>query len=478
MREFLVAYHPYLDIFFFVYFSIINLAYLILSILGGMGVFKRIQEIHREDYSTILRSTSLPEITFIIPVYNNSAQIISCIESIRRLSYKHKQIIVVNDGSTDDTLPLLKERFQLKSIPIFFHETLPSKPLRGVYESFFDPHLIVIDKENGQKPDAVNAGMNACQSDYMAVVDSDTFLEEEEFEELIRPLFFNPETVAVGTAVKVKNGCEVVWDHIETTSFPKDYISAVQAVEYLRAFLLREGWDSLNANYLLSGAFAVFIKDVVVQMGGFGPTIANDMEIIFRINRMMRATKTPYHVAYLPDPVAWTEAPDTFKELSEQRARWHRGLLECLWFHRSVMFNPKHGIQGLLVHPFLFFFEALEPLIEIAGYLYIIVGWWFGVVNPFIVVLFVLVTMGFSFIQTLFSLLIEEFSFRKYPSLRTIFTIFAYSLIENLGYRQLTLIWRAKGFFDFFKRYGEIKKDSKELNHSIDDVVKKGQLHW
>jgi cellulose synthase/poly-beta-1,6-N-acetylglucosamine synthase-like glycosyltransferase len=235
---------------------------------------------------------------------------------------------------------------------------------------------------------------------------------------------------------------------------------------------MRNGWDVIGANYIISGAFGVFLKDVVIKSGGYGPTIANDMEIIMRLNRILRATKTPYEVVYLPDPVSWTEAPSTWKELADQRMRWHRGLLECLWFHKSMMFNPKYGIQGLLVHPFLLLFEAIEPLVEILGYIYIIVGWIFGIVNPLFVILFLAITIGLVFIQTLFSLIIEEFSFRRYPSFRTVSLLFAYSLIENFGYRQMTLIWRARGFISFFKRYRQIKADSKRLNSTIAKIEK------
>lgn len=475
--DYLVPIYNFLDPIFLVYFSIINLIYTVLFVIGAFGTFKRMKEINTEDLTSILKSNSLPEITFIVPTYNDGELILACVSNLTNLSYRYKQIIVVNDGSTDDTFPILFEALQLKSIPVFFNTVLPSKRIRGVYRSALYHEVVVIDKVNGQKYDALNAALNACQTDYFIIMDSDTYVEDSEFESLIRPIFSSPQTIAVGAAVKIFNGCQLSGREINTSAFPVDFIAGVQGVEYLRAFLMRVGWDFCGCNYIISGAFGVFIKDVVIRAGGFGPTIANDMEVIFRLNRTFRATDTPYKIVYLPDPVAWTMAPKTWKELADQRIRWHRGLLECLWFHKSVLFNPKYGRQGLIVHPFLLLFEAFEPLVELFGYVYIIVGLIFGVVNPFFLFSFLTLTMGFVFIQTLFCLLMEEFSFRKYPSVRSIVMLFVYSLIENLGYRQMTLIWRAKGFIDFIRRYDEIREDGEKLNVSINQTIKKGKIY-
>lgn len=476
IREFLIPIYHVLDPFFLIYFSLINLVYTILTVIGAVGTFKRIREINSEDFTSVLKSNSLPEITFIVPTYNDSLRILSCVDNLIRLTYRSKRIIFVNDGSTDDTFKVLFKNLDLKPYPIFFDRILPSKPIRGVYRSAIFPTIIVIDKENGEKFDAVNAALNACQTAYFVLMDSDTFIEDTDFEALIRPILSSPETIAVGGAVKIKNGCDVEWNRINTTFFPRDFVSGIQAVEYLRSFLMRVGFDSIGCNYIISGAFGCFHRDIVIKSGGYGPTIANDLEITLKLDRIMRATNTPYQIKYLPDPVAWTETPKTWEELADQRLRWHRGLLESLWFHKSVLFNPKYGLQGFFVHPFLWIAEALEPLVEILGYFYILIGWFFLIINPFFVFAFVLITIGFLFVKTIFCLLMEEFSFRKYPSLRSILKLSVYGFIEFFGYRQLTLIWRAKGFFSFFKKYPKIKEDTKKLNSSIDKIVEQGRL--
>lgn len=478
MHDWLVQFYKTMDPLLLIYFSIINFFYTVFFILGSIGTFKRMNEVQREDLAHILQSNTIPEITFIVPTYNDSKIIFSCVENLLHLAYPHKQIIVVNDGSEDETLELLSEKLQLFQIPIFFNYDLPCKPIRGIYRSKLYTNVIVIDKENGEKYDALNAAINACQTTYFAVMDSDTYIEDQEFEALIRPIFTSPQTVALGAAVKIKNGCDVLWKRVETSKFPKDYIAAVQAIEYQRSFLVRSGWNYIGETYIISGAFGVFIKDIIIQIGGYGPTIANDLEIVLRLNRVLKATHTPYEILHLPDPVAWTEGPASWQALEAQRIRWQRGTLESLYFNRQVLFNPKYGLQGFLMHPFLWFFEAFEPLVELFGYFYILIGWIYGIVNPFFIFAFIALTIGFVFIQTLVSLLIEEFSFRKFSSIKTIFVLFAYSLVESFGYRQMTLIWRAKGFLSFYKRYKEIKKDSIKLNSIVDEVSKNRKLKW
>ncbi len=447
--------------------------YLILILFGSIKTYLRIRELNREDFTNILRSNSLPEITFLVTAYNESHHIVSAIKNLAHLSYRYKKIIIINDGSTDNTMETLQQALELTPIPCFYEDKLPTKPIRGIYRSGIHPEVIVIDKENGKKFDALNAGLNACNTAYFITADADTFIDNSSFEAIIRPILTSPETVAAGASVRLRNGCSLSYNRISTIGFPQNFISAVQSIEYLRAFLMRQAWEYTGGHYLLSGAFAMFSTDLVVKLGGYAPTVAEDLEIVFRIHRVLKNTNIPYKITYLPDPVAWTEGPSTFKALTRQRINWHRGLLESMWFHRCLFCNSKYGGFGLFVYPFLFFGEAIEPLVETLGYLFIITGIILGVVNPIFILLFMGITIGFTFIFTLFCLLIEELSFRKYPSLKSIVMLLVYSLVENFGYRQLTLIWRLQGFRSFYKRYAEIKRDSHNVNESITQALKK-----
>jgi len=469
MKEFLLPIYGFLDPLFLIYFAIINVIYIVLYLFGSIRTFFRMREIRREDFKVILRSNSLPEISFIVPAYNEFENIMTTVNCLLSLTYRYKQIIIVNDGSEDETLNLLKYKLDLVSIPKYYEDKLPTKPIRGVYQSRLYPDITVIDKVNGQKFDALNAGLNVCRNDYFCNIDSDTFIDDEGFNALIRPILSSPENVSISATVRIKNGCDVNYNTISTEPFPNNYLATMQAIEYMRSALMRAGWDYAGGNYGFSGAFSCFLKDVVVEAGGFAPTFTNDLEIVIRLQRVLKDKKVAFNIIYLPDPVSWTEGPRTLKALGKQRSIWQRGELESLWFHKRLFFNPKYKAFGLFVYPFLLLGEAIEPLVEIFAYIYIIVGLIVGIVNPNFILLFLAVTLGLIFVGTLFCLIIEELSFRKY-STKSLLYLFFYSLIENFGYRQITLFWRARGTIDFFEKFGKIRKKSRAINRFINTI--------
>lgn len=400
------------------------------------------------------------------------------VENLLNLSYRSKQIIIINDGSTDDTLQLLQAKYELIAIPRYYQDTLPSKPVRAVYRSRNYQEIIVVDKENGEKFDALNAGLNLCDTTYYITVDADTYIDNDSFEALIRPIFTSPETIAIGASVRIRNGCTLTYNKVTTEGFPEGYVTVMQSIEYLRAFLERQGWDYVGGNYVISGAFAVFATGVVKEIGGYAPTVANDLEIILRLNRILKATNTTYTITYQSDPAAWTEGPSTIKSLDRQRLLWHRGLMESIWFHKILFFNPAYGAFGLFVYPFLVFGEAIEPIVEMAGLVYIIVGLILGVVSWSFTILLLLTVFGFNFLFTLFCLLIEELTFKKYPKPRTLLLLIWYAFVENFGYRQLCTYWRLRGIRDFFRKFSGIQKDSDQINQTVKNVIEKGKLKW
>lgn len=446
---------------FFWYFTSINFVYSILLVFAAFKIFLRQKEAIAEDYTAILRSNSLPYISFLIPAYNESENIASTIRNILAISYRYKQIVIINDGSKDSTLEILKETFQFVPIPKLYVETITTQKVVGVYGSKLHPEMILIDKENGKKYDALNAGLNACQSSFYVCIDADTFIDDQAFECLIRPILINPSAIAIGASVRIANGCSLGLNTISAFDFPKKILPAMQTLEYLRAFLERQGWDYIGGNFVLSGAFAVFKTDIVRQAGGYVDTVAEDMEIIIRLHRMMKEKKEPYEIKYLPDPVAWTLCPETYKRLSTQREHWHRGLLDCLWFHRRAFFNPRYGMFGLFVYPFWVYSECIEPFVEVFGYLCILVGSLLGIVSLQFAFLFLAVTWGFTSLFTLSCIFIEEVTFRKYPSMRSLWVFILCALFENFWYRQLTLLWRIRGSFVFLKEICKVNKIGK-----------------
>lgn len=467
MSETFEYYYWAIGIFFLIYFGTVNFLYAIVISLGAFNTAKRIQEQNKEDSTSILRSNSLPEITFLVPVYNEPDNVVKCVKTLLNLTYRYKEIIVINDGSDDDTFDLLSETFSLKPVPIHFQEQLPSKPIRGVYKSTKNSKLIVIDKENGTKYDALNAGLNACDSPYFITIDADTIIDDNEFESAIRPILTHPETIAVGASVRISNDCFLKNRTISTEKFPKSYFPSMQTLEYLRSFLMRQGWNYTGGNYCIAGAFAVFSREAVMNIKGYAPTFANDLEIVMRLHRFYQDLDVPYRITYLSEPVAWTKGPTTYKRLSLQRMLWHRGLLESLWFHKKMFFNPNYGAFGTFVYPIAFLGEAFEPLVEIFGYTYIIVGVILGIIGWPYILLLLLVSWGLTMVFSLFGLMIEELSYRKYPTFVGTFKLIGYALLESFGYRQMTLLWRANGFFSFFDRFRIIKEDSKNIQQNL-----------
>lgn len=464
------------DAIFLWYFTVINAVYLVLLVVGSVKVFRRKKEVYLEDFTHVLQSNFLPEISFIVPAFNEESHIVQNVRNLINLSYLYKQVIVINDGSKDNTLSLLKKELDLSPIPKFYDDRIHTATLKQVYISKTHPEFLVIDKENGGgKFDALNAGINAVQTPYYVAVDADTFIDDKAFLSLVRPLLTDPKLIAVGASVKISNGCSFGYQHISTSSFPKNVLPALQTLEYMRSFLERQGWDYIGGNFVLAGAFAIFKTETIVKVGGYANTVAEDMEIIIRLHRVMKETKTPYRIMYLPDPVAWTKAPETIKSLSRQRAKWQRGLLDCLWFHKKIFFRPAYGVFSYFVYPFWVWGEALEPIMESLGLIYIIIGLFSGKVFIYFIVFFLITTCGFTMLFTAICILIEEFSFNRYPRLRSLFFLFIYTFVENMGYRQLQILWRTLGSWNFFKNLRKIQMISMQVNKKVNQY-KKGSV--
>lgn len=470
---FVLTFQSSIEFFFIAYFSFINVLYTIFLLIGFANVAVRVREINEDDIEHLLKSDSLPSIMFVFPIYNEGEHIISNLENILSLTYRYKQIVAVNDGSTDNSLQLIKDKYELIEVPKYYQDQLPTKEVKQVYQSKSHPDFIVIDKENGGKFDAINSAINAVDSELFVVLDADTYIDNHRFMYLVRPILTSGITIAVGASIRIMNGCDIEYNRIKTTKFPQNFLPAAQSLEYLRAFCLRDGLDVFNFNFIVSGAFSIFPRELVADIGGFSPTKGEDVEIIVRLHRFMLERGERYKVKYFADPVAYTLAPTKLNDLSDQRTRWHLGLLEAFWCHRRICFNPKYKAFGIFGFPFWIICEALEPLLEFLGIVYIITAISMGVLHTTFFLLFIAVTIGYTALYTIFALFVEEFSFREFPSLRSLTMLLIANFVENIGYRQFTLYWRLKGFIQFFKRRKEVKAFSSFVNDLVDKGHKK-----
>lgn len=433
---------------FLFYFLVLTLGTLALNVVAAVAIVRYLDRHpiggvdQKEAYGGFL-----PPISILVPAYNEEATIASTIHSLLQLNYPEFEIIVVNDGSRDGTVAAAVEAFGLQPFHEVHRRTIPTKAVREVYRSMRFPNLRFIDKENGGKADALNAGINASNHPLFCGIDADSILQQDSLLRCVQPFLEDERTVCAGGTIRIANGCQVEGGFLVSTGLPRNPLALVQVVEYLRAFLFgRLAWSPMNALLVVSGAFGIFHRDTVVQVGGYSTgTIGEDMELVVRIHREMLARKIDYRIVYLPDPICWTEAPETFKVLRNQRVRWQRGLAESLWRHRNLLFGKNTKFVGWFSYPFLLVFELLEPLVEVGGILFFLFCAWRGTISWSTAFLFLALVAILGFFQTVNAVFLEEVSFRQFRKIRHILELLGASILESFGYRQLNTWWRLKG---------------------------------
>ncbi len=405
-------------------------------------------------YSMLFRKKMIPSISIIAPAYNESKSIVSSVKSLLNLRYPDYELIVVNDGSKDETLDCLIEAFQLVRTNYRYKTSLVTAPIRGIYRNDSLPNLIVIDKSNSGKADSLNAGINVSRNEYFCCIDSDSLLESDSLLKLASlTLDESSETPALGGNILPINSCKVNNGQIYEIHAPKNIIARFQAIEYIRAFMIgRLGWQQINSMMIISGAFGLFRKDRIIGIGGYltskgqyqKDTVGEDMELVVRIGRMLYEMKQKFVILYAYNANCWTEVPEDLKSLKNQRYRWQRGLVDILYFHRKILFNKKYGRIGFIAMPYYFIFEMIGPQFEIQGYFLVIVSFLLGVLNAeFALMLFISVIL-LGMINSIVSLLIIERE-ESYFSIRDLLRLIWIALIENFGPRQWISLWRVLG---------------------------------
>jgi cellulose synthase/poly-beta-1,6-N-acetylglucosamine synthase-like glycosyltransferase len=451
------------DLAILVYFVVLNSFYAVLLVLSIPEIWEQTRLAADEDFQRLMQSDALPPISILVPAHNESATIETSVTAILTLEYRNFEVVVVNDGSKDDTLERLRHAFDLYEVPRTYPEAIPTKSLRTVYRSRARTRLLVIDKENGGKADSLNAGINASRFPLVIAVDADTLIEPEALLRLTRPFLLGRRIAAVGGTVRVANGCTVKDGRVTDARVPRRFLPGVQVVEYLRAFLFgRLGWNRLGGSLVISGAFGLFRKEYLHAIGGYRTTsIVEDLDLVVRLHRYLRQQKLRYEIPFIPDPVAWTEVPESGRILSRQRERWHRGLIAAMWQYKSMLFNPRYGRVGLLAMPFFTFGEMLAPLVEVLGYVLTLGGFFLGVINRDFALLFILVAWGYGMLLSLWAVVLEEVSFQRYRRLGDLGRLLLFATLENFGYRQRTVWWRLKAFWSVFKHkqvWGEMTR--------------------
>ncbi len=443
---------------FFISFSIV--IYSIYFLMGLLSMYKLVHYNKTNkmvDYSVLLSSPYAPGISVLAPAYNESKTIIDNIKALLAIQYGDFEVIIINDGSKDDSLEKVIREYQLEKVDYVVNYRIPTKQIRGIYRSTNRAYhfLTVIDKENGGKADSLNAGINISRHELFVAIDVDSVLIPDALLKLVKP-FLQTEherVLATGGAIRVANSCHLENGHLIDIEVPKNLWAKFQVIEYTRAFLIgRIALSKVNGLMLISGALGLFDKDIVINCGGYNRnTVGEDMELIVRMRKYAYEHKIRHRVEYIPDPLCWTEVPSTLKVLKRQRNRWARGVMDTLYFHKDVFLNRKHGVMGLVAYPYYLFLEWMTPILESIGITYVIFLFIIGQLNWKFLCLFFALGYLFSVAFSCTALLFEEITFHRYDKVRHQLKLFLIPFVEPLIFHPLNVYWSILGNISYFK---------------------------
>jgi len=433
---------------FLCYFICINVVYLALNFIAMFAILRYARE-HGASFRIKNFADYQPPVSILVPAHNEERTIVSTVRSLLRLGYPNFEIVVVNDGSTDATLQTVVDAFGLVEFPEAYRSRLKTAPVKRIFVSPGNGRVRLVDKENGGKADALNAGINTARYPLFCVVDADCILQEDSLARVVQPFLEDASMIATGGVIRIVNGCKVKDGQLSKVDLPDKVLPLVQTVEYLRAFLFgRLGWSPINALLIISGAFGVFYKERVIAAGGYkSDLVGEDMEMVVRLHDRMRQEKRPYKIAFVPDPICWTEVPSDLRSLYNQRVRWQQGLAESLFGNWRLMFRRNGGTVGWVAYPFMLVFECLGPIIEVLGYASVIILGLLGMLSPQAFFAFLFASVGLGVLLSVNAMMLEEISFHLYPRPAQQLRLFLVAVLENLGYRQMTSLFRVIGLF-------------------------------
>lgn len=433
------------------YFVTLQVAYFALLALGVVGNRRRSAALRATDAERVRRSELTVPLSVVIPAFNEAGSVLDTIRSALASDFPEFEVILVDDGSTDDTIERLDRVWHLVPRARPPRGRLPTAPVRQVYRSRIEPRLWVVEKENGGKADAANAGVNVAHYRYVVLTDADGVYAPDGLARMVQPINADPGgIVGLGATIGVLNGCELVEGRVLAERVPDSWIARFQLLEYSSAFVAnRVGWSELNAVPVLSGGVSCWRKDAIEELGGFArDTTHEDLETTIRLHRRFREAGRPYRIVYIPDTVLWTEVPHTWRGLYRQRKRWQRALFETVWLNRDMIFDPRYGTVGVLLMPYLLLYEALGPFVELAAYLITAVVLVLGLVDASILIAFLLTAAGLVTALRLAGL-VTELVWHEARPLGDVARLGVTALLEYWVYRPFLAVARLHAFVEF-----------------------------
>lgn len=461
--SYIAEFIPHYLKFIAVYFLSINTFYIVLFALALLSIKRRasIKPLLGQEKSYGFS----PPVSIIVPAYNEEKSIVDSVHSLLRLKYGQIEVVVINDGSKDGTFEAMKKACLLQPDEVVRMSNLSKNNVRGIYRSQIHPNLILIDKANSGKADSLNIGMDYCSHDLVCAVDSDSVLDDDALLAISMPFIENPHTIASGGTIQLANGSTIKNSRVIDSQMPDRWLERVQIVEYIRSFFCgRVGLDMMNATLVISGAFGIFRKEAVIAVNGYQTTsLGEDMDLVVRMHRKYRDMGKKYSIVFLPDPVCWTEAPSDLKTLEKQRRRWQVGLLQCLYYNRDMMLNPRYGIIGMFAFPYNFIVDIAGPFIEFSAYIVIALGLILGVVHYDQIMTLLIASLLYGMLISVGAVVIGELYYHRYTRMRCIALLVFSTVFENFGYRQINSFWRIRALYDHLKG-----------NHTWGDMKRKG----
>jgi len=468
-----------MGVFFAVYSVAINSSFVLLSILATFANVREMRHAEFAGFAEIFTEHVPIGVSVLMPAYNEEASIVASVQAMRALRYPDFEVIVIDDGSSDETAARMIEAFGLVLAPLVVDDAVPMGA--DVFQTYIGPRgdtsLVLVRKPNAGKADALNTGLNVARKELVCMVDADSILDPDALLYVTRPFADDPtRVIGTGGVVRVANGSAIQHGRVVQPRMPRRFLPRVQVVEYVRAFIVgRAGWSQAGGLLIISGAFGLFRASAVRAVGGLATDcIGEDAELVVRLHRWIGDSDTDQRIVFVPEPVAWTEVPTDLRTLAKQRRRWHRGLTEVFARHKSMMFKRRYGVIGIVTLPWFWAFELMAPVVELVGLIY------FGVVlavlglenagvlhtnlvDLWVVVLLLACSVAYAFAMSLFALVNDELAFGRYSGVRDQFRAVAGAFEEHLGYRQLTAWWRVRGMVDGLRRservWGHMKRE-------------------
>lgn len=434
------------------------LFYMILALLSYYAIKKHINAKYVTHDDILAKSNHVIGVSVVAPAFNEGENVVYNVKSLLSLTYPKFEVVIVNDGSTDDTLEKLIQEFELVKVDFFYQEKIITKPVKAHYKStnLIYSKLLVVDKENGKsKADASNAGINSTKYPLFLCTDVDCILKNDTIIKLAKPFMEGKKRViATGAGIRISNSCEVKDGFLVKVHFPKDWYPRFQELEYVRAFLFgRMAWSQINGLLLVSGGLGMFDKEVAIAAGGYWhKSLGEDMELITRMRKHMYDNNLNFSIKYIPESLCWTEVPASREVLIRQRVRWARGLIQTLFLHKNIFFNPKYGKTAFLILPYFFFFEFLVPILELIGIIVLIASFIFLDVNYVFFLYLTLMVYLFYLIITIVSIFVDDLLYKNYANLKELLILILMAMIEPIVYHPVNVYASLKGYWHFFRQ--------------------------